>query len=90
MEKSFLAVKPFTMRANDGIMLYGNPEWTVRFVGISAIEALCRFCKDYYSRTLTVDDNSSLWLNHLRLTPEELTLAKAQPLNSIYEILQSK
>jgi hypothetical protein len=90
LDNSFVALKPFAMRANDGIVRMGNPDWTIRFVGVDCIEALCRLSRDYYNRSLTFPDSRPLWINHLSLTPEERSLALQLPLRPIFETLQSK
>jgi hypothetical protein len=89
LEASFQTVKPFAIQANEGSMLMGKPDLTVRFVGLDIIYSVFRFSRDYYNRSLTATQNH-LWLTHLSLSPDERNRALQMPLDPIVAILHSK
>lgn len=68
LEKSFLTVKPFAIKDNDGVRLFGNPDWTIHYIGLDILYGVFRFSRDYYNRSLTTSQNN-LWLTHLSLSP---------------------
>jgi hypothetical protein len=89
LEISFKAVLPFANRGMDGVVLLGNPDWTLRYIGMDILYGVCRFSRDYYNRSLAFPAKH-LWLHHLSLSPEERTRALQLPLDPLPAILQSK
>jgi hypothetical protein len=82
-------MKPFAVRANDGVALFGNPQWTIRYVGLETMYAIFRLSRDYHNRCLTAP-GMHLWLHHLSLTPQEREMALRLPLGDAVSILQSR
>lgn len=89
LEKSFLTLKPFAIKDNDGVRLFGNPDWTIRYVGLDILYAVFRFNRDYYNRALTTTQNH-LWLTHLSFSPQERARAQQLPLDPIVPLLHSQ
>jgi hypothetical protein len=56
----------FSNKEINGASIYGNPEWTVQYLGYGIVGPYIEFQKDYNARTLMITSNEK-WLWNLSL-----------------------
>jgi len=68
LSKTLQVVLMFTEKRLHGASLFGNPEWTIKYQGITAFNAFIEFQRDYYNRTFVIPNSNDNWLYCLGLT----------------------
>jgi hypothetical protein len=62
LNKTIKIIAPFSVKEAEGQLLLNNPEWKVKFIGITIIESFILFSRDFYNRTLITPRSNSNWL----------------------------
>lgn len=68
LSKTLKFVLMFADKKLHGSSLLGNPEWTIKYQGMSAFNSFIEFQRDFYNKTFTIPNHNDNWLYSLGLS----------------------